>query len=90
MSGRIDEGTASFLGAAADDLQRQVGRAGLVERITAETGSDVVTLIASMRVGTERIEVRGSGDSLLTAYASLTRTTAEPILAAAFRTLVAS
>lgn len=90
MSARIDEATASFLDAAADDLQRQAGLAGIVERISAETVGDVVTLVASIRVGDDLFEVRGSGDSLLSAYASLTRALPEPMLASAFRALVAS
>ena len=77
-----------FLDAAAIDLQRQVRIAGVVERIGAETDCDVVTLIATIRIGTEEIEVPASGDSLLTAYARLTRDVAEPMVASAFRALV--
>lgn len=90
MCARIAEATAAFLDTAAGDLQRQAGVAGIVERLDAETAGDVVTLVATIRVGGERIQVRGSGDSLLTAYAGLTRATAEPMLASAFRGLVAS
>lgn len=90
MSPRIDEATTTFLDAAADDLQRQAGRAGIVEGISTETIGDVVTLIATIRVGDDLFEVHGSGDSLLTAYASLTRAIPEVMLASAFRALVAS
>ncbi|HSI99717.1 MAG TPA: hypothetical protein VLA59_04970, partial [Patescibacteria group bacterium] len=47
-SPRVDEATATFLDAAADDLQRQAGLAGIVERITAETARDEVALIATI------------------------------------------
>jgi hypothetical protein len=90
MSARIDEATATFLDAAADDLQRQAGLAGIVEGIGADTSDDAVTLVATIRVGDDLLNVRGSGDSLLTAYASLTREIPGPMLATAFRALVAS
>jgi hypothetical protein len=90
MSARLDEATATFLEAAADDLQRQAGLAGIVERISTEAIGDGVSLMATIRVGDDLFEVRGSGDSLLTAYASLMRALPEPMLASAFRALVAS
>ena len=90
MSARIDEATATFLDAAAADLQRQAGRAGIVEHIVAEPAGELVTLVATFRTEVERIEVRGSGDSLLTAYASLIRALPEVTLSSAFRALVLS
>jgi hypothetical protein len=90
MSARIDEATAAFLEAAADDLQRQTRRAGVVERITAQTTGNAVTLVAMIRVGEASYEARGSGDSVLTAYASLTRAIPEVMLASAFRAVLAS
>lgn len=89
MSALIDTATTGFLEAAADDLQRQAGTAGVVEHIAAETSAGTVTLVATIRVGTDVIEIPASGDSLLTAYANLTRRTAEPMLAAAFRAVLA-
>jgi hypothetical protein len=90
MSARIDEATATFLEAAADDLQRQAGLAGIVEGIAAETSDGAVALVATIRIRDDLFRVRGSGDSLLTAYASLTRAIPEAMLASAFRALVAS
>jgi hypothetical protein len=90
MNARIDDATARFLDSAAVDLQRQVRLIGTVERIGAETTDDGVTLVATICIGTDVFQVPASGDSLLTAYARLTRDVAEPMLASAFRGVLAS
>lgn len=90
MHAPIDDSTASFLEVAADDLQRQVRLAGVVERIGAKATDDGVILVATIRIGTDVIQVPALGDSLLTAYARLTRDVAEPMLASAFRGVLAS
>ena len=47
----ISESTAIFLEAAADDLQLQLRRSGHVTDIRAVELPDVVTLVATVRVG---------------------------------------
>jgi hypothetical protein len=90
VSAPIDAATATFLDALVDDLQRQAGRAGIIEGIEAETAGDAVNLVATIRVGDDLLKVRGSGDGPLSAYASLTRALPEPMLASAFRAVVTS
>lgn len=90
MEAHVDSATNAFLDAGAIDLQRQVRGAGVVEGIGAETDRDVVTLVATIRIGTDVLQVPASGDSLLTAYARLTRAVAEPMVASAFRAVVES
>ena len=84
----IDESTASFLTRAADDLQRQLGLAGEVTALAIDGDDAPVTLIATIRVGRRELEFRGTGESLIAAYANLVSQPAEPVLAAAFRNLL--
>jgi hypothetical protein len=84
----IDEATASFLRNAADDLQRQLGLAGDLTSIALDDADGLVTLIATIRVGQRDLVFRGSGDSLVTAYAKLVPLPPEPLLIAAFRSLL--
>ena len=88
MSEPIDEATESFLRSAADDLQRQIGRAGVVRAVALEPTDEGVKILASIAVGTRTVEMRGSGDTLVVAYADLYRATAEGLLAALFTELV--
>jgi hypothetical protein len=81
----IDEATASFLRYAADDLQRQLGAAGEVTSIALDESTEPVALAVRVRVGARVLEFRGSGDSLVTAYATIVAQPPEAILAAAFR-----
>lgn len=90
MVNGMNEATASFLQAAGDDLQRQLGSAGVVEGLTLESAASDVTIVAAVRVGSRTVRFRGTGENLVAAYASLTRSGAEPILASAFRELVSS
>ena len=87
MFAPIDEATAQFLEAAADDLQLQLSIAGVVERIEARPRTSQVRIVATIRVGTKVAEVEGIGDSLVTAYADLRRRVAEPTLIAAYGNL---
>ena len=87
MLSPIDEATAQFLETAADDLQRQLSIAGVIERIEARPRADHMWIVATIRVGTKTAEVEGIGDSLLTAYADLRRRVAEPTLIAALANL---
>jgi hypothetical protein len=84
----IDEATASFLRSAADDLQRQLGVAGDLTSIGLDDSGGRVTLIATIRVGRRDLEFRGTGDSLVTAYAKLVPVPPEALLIAAFRSLL--
>jgi hypothetical protein len=84
----IDEATASFLQYAADDLQRQLGAAGEVIAIALSEAGEPVTLVVRVRVGPRELEFRGSGDSLVTAYANIVAQPPEPVLAAAFRNVM--
>jgi len=90
MSHPIDESTSAFLRSAADDLQHQVGVAGVVRALALEQPSDGVTIIASIAVGTRTVEVRGSGESLVSAYADLRRSTAAGLVAMLFTELVSA
>jgi hypothetical protein len=80
-----DEATATFLRAARDDLQRQIGSAGAVVHLDVEGRDEFVMLVARIRLIGSEIEVRGSGENLIDAYGVLRQAVPEPILAAAFR-----
>ena len=84
----IDEATSSFLRFAADDLQRQLGLAGDLTSIALDDAEGRVTLIVTIRVGERIIELRGTGDTLLTAYATLVPAAPESVLSAAFRNML--
>lgn len=90
MSHPIDEATSGFLRSAAEDLQRQIGVAGLVRSLALEQSDGGVTVIASIAVGTQTVGVRGSGESLISAYADLCRSAAEGLLATLFTELVSA
>ena len=84
----ISDATSSFLEAACSDLQRQIARTGTVEQVRVAEDAGQTTLIATIRMNARRVEVRGAGENLVTAYADLHRTVPESILAAAFRQYV--
>ena len=84
----IDEATAAFLRFAADDLQRQLGMAGDLTSIALDDADGRVTLIATIRVGRRDMVFRGTGDSLVTAYAELVPVPSEALLVEAFRNLL--
>jgi hypothetical protein len=90
MSHSIDEATSAFLRSAADDMQRQIGVAAAVRTLALEQSGGGVTIIASIAVGTRTVEVRGSGESLVSAYADLRRSTAAGLLATLFAELVSA
>jgi hypothetical protein len=84
----IDEATASFLRYAAGDLQGQLGAAGEVMSIGLDESAEPVTLVVRVRVGPRELEFRGSGESLVTAYANIVAQPPEAVLAAAFRNVM--
>ena len=88
MSEAIDDATAGFLEAAAKDLQRQIGSAGIVERVVLEDSSPATELTARIRVGNHVVEMRGTGENLVEAYGDLHRGSPVPMLTAAFRQLL--
>jgi hypothetical protein len=90
VSAQINDATASFLRTAANDLQRQIGLSGVVERLTLEDSAAGVRLVAAIRVGrTTLIELRGDGEDLVAAYSVLHGAVVpELILASAFREVV--
>lgn len=82
----IDDATAAFLERAAVDLQLGLRLAGVVDGIRVERSEPgTVVLAARILVGSEVTEARGSGDSLLTAYAAIADAAPSPVLSAAFR-----
>ena len=87
MHAPIDEATSQFLEAAADDLQRQLSLAGVVERIETKPSPVGTMIVATIRVGRQTTEVMGYGDSLLTAHADLRERVAVPTVRAALRDL---
>jgi hypothetical protein len=90
MRAHIDDATASFLRTAANDLQRQIGLSGVVERLTLDDSASGVRLVAAIRVGhMTLIELRGDGEDLVAAYRELhLNVVPELILASAFREVV--
>lgn len=84
----IDDATSGFLHSAADDLQRQLGLAATVDRLTVETVRSDVMLVATLRLGARSMVIRGRGADLVAAYADLRLAIPEPVLAAAFTQVV--
>jgi hypothetical protein len=85
----VDDATQQFLDAAAANLQRQLRLAGTVEDLALEDSrAETVTLLARIRVGSETLELRCSGENLISAYAALTRVGPEPMLVSAYRQLL--
>ena len=84
----IDDATSGFLHSAADDLQRQLGLVAVVDRLTVEKVPIGVALVANLRVDARSVEIRGSGASLVAAYADLRLRVTAPVLAAAFAQVV--
>ena len=84
MTGQISDATSGFLAAATSDLQRQIGRTGTVEEVRVEQVSSATTLVAAVRINEKAIDIRGTGENLLAAYAQLHRNAPESILAARF------
>ena len=86
MSGQFNESTEALLEAFASDFQRQLGQAGVVERlVVGEAAGGEVMLTAQVRVAAQTVELRGTGDNVVAAYASLTRADPGLILASAYR-----
>lgn len=79
-----DAATSAFLEAATDDLRRQLGIAGSVEGLTLEGSQSEVTLVAAIRVAGDELVIRGTGDSLVTAYTHLLLSIPQPVLESAF------
>lgn len=88
MQGTVNESTEALLNAFGTDLQRQLGRTAIVERLLLQESPGMITLIATVRVGTRELEFTGQGENVLAAYADLGRRAPEPILASAFRQLL--
>lgn len=84
----MSEATEALLEAMRRDLARQLGRSGNVERLSLREWRGIVTLVATVRVAEREVELLGTGDSLLTAYADLTRRAPESILSSAFGQLL--
>ena len=87
MARRVSESTEALLDAFKDDFQRQLRRSAVVERLTvAEANDERVTLVATVRVATDQIELTGTGETVVAAYANLfTASEAEVVLASAYR-----
>ncbi len=61
---------------------------GAVRAVTLEPTDDEVTILASIAIGTQTVEVRGTGQTLLAAYADLCCVAAAGLLATLFTDLV--
>lgn len=88
MEATVSESTRALLDAFGTDLQCQLARSANLERLVVRETGGSVNLVATVRVGARELELIGSGENLLTAYADLTRHAPEPILASAFRQVV--
>lgn len=88
MHRTIDDATARFLEVAIQDLQQQLSIAGSVDDMSIVEGPGEVSLVARLTVADRVVEVTGSGEGLVAAYADLRLNVAEPTLTAAFRELV--
>jgi hypothetical protein len=82
------EATEALLEAMGTDFQRQLARSGTLERLFVREWRGIVTLVATVRVAEREVQLLGTGENLLTAYADLTRRAPEPILVSAFDQLV--
>jgi len=76
----IDAPTEAFLAALADDLARQLPRAGAIGSLHVRHQHGEVALVATVLVGGGSTEARGTGDTILTAYADLRRAVPEAAL----------
>ena len=90
MQQPIDDATSVFLNSAGDDLQRQLGLAAAVYRLTVEELLHGVMLVAVLRVGDRSVAVRGRGANLVAAYSDLRLAIPERVLAAAFTQVMES
>ena len=90
MARDVSESTEALLEAFKDDLQRQLRRSAAVERVDVrEAKRDHVTLVATVRVAAHQVELIGTGDTVVDAYANLfTGAQAELILASAYRQML--
>ena len=86
MTGRMSESTEALLEAYELDLQLQLRRIAVVERLAVRDGTGgVVTLVATVHVATRRLELAGTGENIVAAYGSLTQALPELVLANAYR-----
>lgn len=87
MARPVSESTEALLDAFKDDFQRQLRRSAVVEHLTvAEANDERVTLTATVRVAADQIELTGTGETVVAAYANLfTGAEAEVVLASAYR-----
>jgi hypothetical protein len=91
MRAWVSEATATFLAAAGEDLQRQLGSTGFVEAMRTDAGSDgAITLVAMVRLGASTIRLSGTGEGLVAAYGDLHRHMPQALLEGAFRNYMAS
>jgi hypothetical protein len=89
MALEIDEATEQFLLTARWDLQRQLGQAGMVERLDLDTMSHRETrLTAHVRVASQTIDFSADGTNMIDAYAALMRSAYQPIMTSALRQLL--
>lgn len=87
----VSEATATFLDAACEDLQRQLGSIAIVEAMRTDAAPDgATTLVAVVRIGATTVEMIGTGDGLVAAYGDLHRHVAQPLLEGAFRNYLSS
>ena len=73
----IDATTEAFLEALADDLLRQLPRGISVGSLRVEEWETETALVARIVIGESSTEARGSGETVLMAYANLRRAVAE-------------
>ena len=79
MRASISEATATFLEAAGDDLQSQLGTSGTVVGMDADSAPDgSTTLVAAVRIGASTVEMIGTGDGPLPRMATCIDTWPNP------------
>ena len=90
MAREVSESTEALLEAFSDDLQRQLRRSAVVESLRiGEANDERVTLVATVRVAAQQVELIGSGETVVAAYANLfTGAQAELVLASAYRQML--
>ncbi len=88
MVRRMTEATEALIGAYEADLQRQLGRTAVLDRLSIFDGGSTVTIAASLSIGASVVQVARTGENVVTAYAALTQSLPELMLAISFRQLV--
>lgn len=88
MEPTINEATESLLAAYRADLQGQLRLAGIVERLSVQERMGLICLVATIRVGSDRFELLGTGEGVVEAYTDLMGSAPDHVLSSAYRQVV--